>query len=96
LTAGSKRTPTSTPYGLNNGHSVASGRHSGEDAGATYGRIVYTQDALVGKSLAELKEICHGRGLPVSGKKQILADRILKSQLSKFPNGAVVQQDAAA
>jgi hypothetical protein len=53
------------------------------------GRVVYTTHALVMKTLKQLKEICKSRSLPVSGNKQDLVQRVIKSQLGPYAAGSV-------
>ena len=82
----SKRVTSSTPFGLTSGQPQgASAVPPGTDAygsePVSYGRVVYTEEGLSSKTHADLKGICQKRSLPVSGKKQVLIDRVLTGQL---------------
>lgn len=81
-----KRAASSTPFGLTSGQpqggtTVPPGNDANGGEPVSYGRVVHTEEGLSSKTQAELKSICQKRGLPVSGKKQVLIDRILTGQL---------------
>lgn len=53
-----------------------------------YGRVVYTVDILTGKTIPLLQEICRNRGVPTSGRKGDLVQRILAAQSAPYPDQA--------
>eukprot|EP00892_Ulva_mutabilis_P006447 jgi/Ulvmu1/4174/UM019_0153.1 len=76
--ADKRRRTSCTPNGLD----ITGGPpQSSADAGdISYGRVVFTADALAIKTLSDLKDVCRSRRLPVGGKKTQLVHRILTSQ----------------
>lgn len=79
-----KRATASSPFGLTSSQplgGVPPPSNADAHGAVAYGRVVYTEEGLSTKTQADLKEICQKRKLPVSGKKQVLIDRILTAQL---------------
>jgi SAP domain len=70
------------------GEISAGGAGSSGASQPKFGRVVYTTDALVMKTLKQLKKVCKSRSLPVSGNKQDLVQRIVKSQLGPDADGS--------
>lgn len=81
-----RRRTSSTPNGL--GSAGAPLQSSSGGAAISYGRVVFTADALAIKTMPDLKGICRMRGLPVGGKKDLVVERILKSQAGPYDSGA--------
>lgn len=80
-----RRRTSSTPNGLD---STGAPRQASTRACVSYGRVVFTADALGQKTLPDLKDICRTRGLSMGGKKNQLLQRILTSQLGPYLDGA--------
>lgn len=57
-------------------------------AGPMYGRVIFTVDILNGKTVVLLQDICRSRGIPTSGRKSEIVQRILTAQQAPYPHGA--------
>lgn len=60
------------------GDASTSGQNAG--AGSDYKRVVFSQDELKAKTVKELQDALKQRGMPISGKKEVLMQRILDFQ----------------
>lgn len=60
------------------GGASTSGQNAG--AGSDYKRVAFSQDELKAKTVKELQDALKQRGMPISGKKEVLMQRILEFQ----------------